>query len=455
MREHVLSGRFSDARGFSLIEVLVVVLLLAIAMLGILAVFDASARINKSEQDVADAQGAVRYGVYQMTRAIRMAGAGGLFLTQAVLNAQDPQLAGINQGTGTSYDNVVSAAITGNDVSSTVHPVRDGTDIIEVRGVLFSPLVSFDLSVGCGNCTGSSNLDTAPITGRAPIGTHVNNDGVNRPQFASIDAYTAGVSGAQPMLVIVSANDDIHGGCSVPFGPQQFAQPSFNVGRITAPTTLVGSNSFGSVEFANAVALEFNNENPQDPGIAATPLTNLRRGGILDDVVFFIDNTDPNHPALAQGVRRGAAFDIQTIADDVEDMQVAYGVDLNSDSAVTRTVAAAGLDSDRNTSSVAGDDEWQPNVDTEAPFTAIQFQSDPAPGIFPHPGNPAAAHCPRLHGVMISLLARSKDPDPTYNGPTEFGVRLMNAPALAATTTKYRRRVQTLRINLRNFSVDQ
>jgi hypothetical protein len=56
---------------------------------------------------------------------------------------------------------------------------------------------------------------------------------------------------------------------------------------------------------------------------------------------------------------------------------------------------------------------------------------------------------------MISLLARSKDPDPTYNGPTEFGVRLMNAPALAATTTKYRRRVQTLRINLRNYSVDQ
>ena len=67
---------------------IVVVFLLAIAMLGILAVFDASARINKSEQDVADAQGAVRYGIYQMTRAIRMAGAGGLYVTQAVLNTR-------------------------------------------------------------------------------------------------------------------------------------------------------------------------------------------------------------------------------------------------------------------------------------------------------------------------------------------------------------------------------
>jgi prepilin-type N-terminal cleavage/methylation domain-containing protein len=467
VRAHDVPGRFEDARGFSLIEVLVVVLLLAIAMLGILAVFDASARINKSEQDVADAQGAVRYGVYQMTRTIRMAGSGGLFLTQAVLNAPDAQLNGISpKAAGTTYDNVVGATVTGDDVSSTVHPVRDGTDMIEVRGVLLSPLVSFDLSVGCGTCTGSTNLNTIPITGRGPIGTHVNNDAANRPQFAAIDAYTAGVTPAQPMLVIVSANDDIHGGCSQPFGPQQFAQPTYNVGRITAPTRLVLSNTFGAVEFANAVAVEFNNENPVDPGVSATPLTNLRRGGVLDDIIFFIDNTDPNHPALAQGTRRGGAFDVQTIADDVEDMQVAYGVDnlpppapplqpLKGDNSVTRQAATTVLDSDLNTSTQLNGDEWQPNVAGEAPWTAIDFQADPAPGFFPHPGSPAAIHCPRLHGVMISLLARSKDPDPTYNGPTAFGVRLMNAPALVATTTKYRRRVQTLRINLRNFSVDQ
>ena len=54
-------------RGFTLVEMIVVTLLLLIAMLGLLAVFDASARINKSETDVADAQGAVRYGIYQMT----------------------------------------------------------------------------------------------------------------------------------------------------------------------------------------------------------------------------------------------------------------------------------------------------------------------------------------------------------------------------------------------------
>ena len=33
-------------------------------------------------------QGAVRYGIYQMTSTIRMAGAGGLFVTEAVVNAK-------------------------------------------------------------------------------------------------------------------------------------------------------------------------------------------------------------------------------------------------------------------------------------------------------------------------------------------------------------------------------
>src|SRR5207237_3540891 len=81
------SGRGSG--GFTLIEMIVVVFLLALAMLGILAVFDASARINKSEQQVADAEGAVRYGIYQMTPAIRMGGAGGVLITQADLNRSD------------------------------------------------------------------------------------------------------------------------------------------------------------------------------------------------------------------------------------------------------------------------------------------------------------------------------------------------------------------------------
>ena len=97
--------------GFTLVEMIVVTMLLAIAMVGLLAVFDASARINKNETDVADAQGAVRYGLYQMTRAIRMAGAGGLYVTQAVLNHNDRGLTGIAPA-GASYDNAAGVTVT-------------------------------------------------------------------------------------------------------------------------------------------------------------------------------------------------------------------------------------------------------------------------------------------------------------------------------------------------------
>ena len=55
-----------------------------------------------------------------MTRAIRMAGAGGLFVTQAVLNAADPQLAGNRVGSASGYDNVTGATVT--DINNTAVP---------------------------------------------------------------------------------------------------------------------------------------------------------------------------------------------------------------------------------------------------------------------------------------------------------------------------------------------
>ncbi len=453
--------------GFTLIEMIVVVFLLAIAMLGILAVFDASARINKSEQDVADAQGAVRFGIYQMTRAIRMAGAGGLFVTQAVVNAPDPDLPGIVVASARGYDNVTGATVRDLNTGAAV-PVRDGTDMIEIRGVINSPLIGFDLSSGCGSCTGSTAVAVRTTTFTTVPLQHVNDD-PQRPQFSAIDTYTAGVTAVNPMMVIVAANDDIHGGCSVPGGAQQYSQPSYNVGLLTAPTTLVASQTFGTVNFASAVALEFDPETPAESGASAQNIANVRRAGVLDDLIFFIDNTDPNHPALAQGTRRGNRFDVVHLADDVEDMQIAYGVDRDNNNAINRN---AGFpldpvtDPDLNVSTAAGGDEWRPNVAGEPVWLETDFQFlQPPPANFTHPGNPAANHCPTLHGVMVSLIAKSKDPDPTYKSPSALGFLTMNSPATVnpphpdvaqyptlSAEPHFRRRVQTLKINLRNYA---
>lgn len=458
MARVTVSLRAAASAGFTLVEMIVVIFLLALAMLGLLAVFDAGARINKSESDVADAQSAVRQSVYRMTRAIRLAGTGGLFVTQAVLNAPDPQLSGITIASANGYDNVTGATVT--DMAGNPVPVKDGTDMIEIRGVINSPLLGFDGSAGngCGTCTGSLALTAKATTNNA----HPNNDANREPQFAAIDAYTAGASASNPFLVIVSANDDIHGGCSTAFGPQLYPQPSYNVGVITAKTQLVASSTFGPVNFGAGPWTQFNPESPEVVGAAAAPITTpLARAGIVDDLIYFIDNSDPLHPALAQGTRHGTTltqFSVVPLADDVEDMQVAYGVDINGDNTVGRTSTPSPGDPDLNVSIVAGADKWVPNVTAESPpYTNCQFQSAPLVPLgcpaFPHGGQVPAAHCPRLHGVMISLVAKSKDSDPTYRAPNANGFRIMNA-AITPVAGQYRRRIQTLKINLRNYAFE-
>ncbi len=449
--------------GFTLVEMIVVSMLLAIAMLGLLAVFDASARINKNETDVADAQGAVRYGIYQLTRVIRMAGAGGLFVTQAVLNHNDRGLTGIAPA-GASYDNTTGVTVT--DTSGNVWAVREGTDMIEIRGVILSPLIGFDQQTGCNGCTGSQSLTVLPIVGNLLIGQHVNDDAANRPQFAAVDAYAAGATNALPRLVIVEdGNTDLHSACSDPNpgGVTRYPQALYNVGVITDDTDLVGTQTFGAVDFGGSIGPRFNVELPSTSGLGepAQAIQKIRRAGILDDLVFFI-TTDPDddptgiHPFLAQGTRRGNAFEVVRLAEDVEDMQVAYGVDgiitgmVDNALTVIPPVAPA-LNVDPNVSTAADGDEWVPNVAGEDAPIDSDFQEQ-QPYVAGHAGAAFARHCPRLHGVMISLLAKAKDSDPTYRGPSAQGFQIMNSTAAPITPGNYRRRVQTIKVNLRNYA---
>ena len=53
---------------------------------------------------------------------------------------------------------------------------------------------------------------------------------------------------------------------------------------------------------------------------------------------------------------------------------------------------------------------------------------------------------------MVSLLAKAKDSDPTYRGPASQGYQIMNSTAAPITPGNYRRRVQTIKVNLRNYA---
>ncbi|MGI0150187.1 MAG: hypothetical protein ACREDF_11735, partial [Thermoplasmata archaeon] len=316
-----------------------------------------------------------------------------------------------------------------------------------------------------GSCTGSTELVVRSVT----AGGHVNDDPTNRPQFSLIDSYTAGVSDRNPMFVLVADSDDLHSGCSAPTAGRFSSppQPTYSVGLLTAPTALAGAGIFGRIDLSDPSSRELSTEDPQDPAPSAPgpSIAALRRAGVLDDVLFFIDNSDPLHPSLARGLRRGSRFDVVALAEDVEDLQVAYGVDglygsdsVRPDGTLGRLVPVSPEDPDPEVSTRPDGDEWVPNAEGERLFVAGEFQSSQPPPLgFPHTGALSDAHCPALRAVMISLVAKSRDPDPGYRGRGAYGLRTMNSPSEARAYPSspagagYRRRVQTLRVTLRNY----
>jgi hypothetical protein len=439
----------SRRAGLTLVEVLFGILLGSMLFLAALAIWDSAARLDKNEIEVADAQGNLRFGLGQISRAVRAAGAGGLFVAQAVALRPDPDLPGVSAPPDDDYDNVVGGFVT--DLSGKSVPVRPGTDILEVRGVISSPLLGFDGTSGCGPCNGANELTVHAVTSSGLV----NDDPARRPRFAAIDSATVGASDRRPMFVLAAGGDDVHPECSQGTSgvPLRAPQPTYRVGLLQSPTALAAGGTIGVVDFTDPGARELATEDPRGRAAPAPdpPLGELRRAGILDDVVFFVDDSDPDHPTLARALRRGTRFDVVPLAEDVEDLQVAYGVDglyrsdgVLPDGGIGRLVPPTPEDADASASNRIDGDEWVPNVPGERPFTADDLRTP--------------AGCPLLSHVRVALVAKARDPDPTFRGRGASGFRVFDAAGEARDysrtnprSPRYRRRVLAVTISLRNF----
>ena len=241
--------------------------------------------------------------------------------------------------------------------------------------------------------------------------------------------------------------------------------PPIGSGSSTTPPALASAATFGPVDFGSALARELESEDPRDPAPASGPPGPvLARGGILDDVLFFIDDSDPRHPVLAQALRRGPRFDVVPLVEDVEDLQVAYGVDglyggdgVAPDGVLRRLLPATADDPDPHFSSRANGDEWAPNAEGERLFANGDFQSRQPPGGYFHADPVSGAHCPTLSAVLLTIVVKARDPDPVFRGPGATAFRVMNSDGAARVyppppeAPRYRRRSSTLRVALRNY----
>jgi len=117
--------RRSEA-GFTLIELLVSLAVTAALILGVLATFDFSARMNRVQMHVADMQQSLRIAQNEVVRFARMAGRGALPANLALQVTN-------NVPSGTTL--VPSKAAT---------EILAGTDVVRVRGVLGSTVYQID-----------------------------------------------------------------------------------------------------------------------------------------------------------------------------------------------------------------------------------------------------------------------------------------------------------------------
>ena len=434
------SGNRRRERGFTLIETLVTVTVMLPVILGLYSLLDSSGRLSKQEANVAQAQQASRGGIYEVARLLRQARVGQIYYGNAVLPI---------------YDNA-PAGKTVTDLAGLNHIVRKGTDVVEARGVILGDKFSITTGdVSCaGTCDGTSQMTI--IVRSTSLNGFVNYPAAQKPSLAAK---------TRPFYLVVgdSSSHTVSG--------KTYLVPLYFVGRVNADA----SGSWYAYVVTGGVATFTFSMNPSDAGAkvfnasaaGAPSLQSPFVCGALDDILFFVDEgtaavSGDTHPTLAMATYDPSTgnYDIQSLVDEVEDFQIAYGVDGADGSAVD-----GGADPVAVNVTAANKDEWVGNVAGEVdaslgtPAAAVPrtgtvgafldttvATSDTAPAI----GRPL------LRSLWISLAVKSRDPEMKYSGPGARGVVMLDSTAKSMsdpsiTGRPYRRRVQSLAVSLRNF----
>lgn len=431
-------GRFRhDERGLTLIETLVAIVVLVAVMLGLYALLDSSNRLAKQETNVAEAQQAARVGIYEVSRLIRQARVGQLYYGNAILPVAN------NAPGGTRI----------TDLAGVDHYIRKGTDVVAVRGILLGD--RYAMTSGDVTCNGTCNASSVMnVTIRA-----TSHNGVFNFESGSLPSIA---SRTRPFyFVAVDGSTQ-----SVTAGSNMYLVPLYYVGLVDTTGTWYTSTT-DTFTFSM---------NPQDTGAqklnarsgGAPALEKPYAGGAVDEILFFVDEGAADasssaldtHPVLAEAIYDPStdSYDVQPLVDEVEDFQVAYGID----------GIVAGFPADRGISpttidvSAVNKDEWVGNVSDEVQAALTVSSTDPKhvdafidTTIPSGPPNPSLA-TPALRSMWLSLVVKATDPDFKYDGPGAMGIKVLDSTAAsfsASTSTgrPYRRRLQSLAVALRNY----
>jgi type II secretory pathway pseudopilin PulG len=407
--------------GFSLIELLVALVVTVMLVLAVLALFDFNSRLTRVQTNVADMQQSLRVAQYDMVRLMRMAGRGGL---PAVQN-------------GAAYPVGAAVAVLDNAPagerllsSDTETAVAEGTDVLTVRGVFTSQIYQIDkLDLQSFRLTypGPAPADPDPsiATGGVVEICALTPSGVTQNLQPLIDRITNNQSDA---LIIVSALND----------------------RDYAVVELDATNSDDEAPSClplAGVSLTFQvttgTHSAEYRALSSTPagetlprsLTKPAFVGLLEEYRFYVRDVPtagtradtrlaraqfyPGTSAPFNGDAQNLRVDI---ADNILDLQVALGVDVDDDGQVEEDAANRATD------------EWFLNIAADTLFDGELFYA------------------------RISTLARTARPDRDYQAPLlttvenrTFSTSDPDDPVNGPRQRFFRRRLLQTIVDLRNL----
>ncbi len=396
-----MRGAPGHSAGFTLIETLVSLAVMALVLVGLLGLFEFNSRVARAQVNVAEMQQSLRAAQTSMSREIRMAGRGSL-----------PVFAGAH-----SLPDGVAVAVANNVPDGTTvgggagPEVVAGTDVLTIRGVFDSPMYQVNTPLdGKINATG-----TGEVTVREVSPTGITQD---------LQPLKDAISGGRPeALLLVSALDD-----SIQAVVELTSDSKDNGDNVVLAYTIAGTHGPDYLGLSG--------------GAFPATLTTVTAVGLLEEYRYYVRKQAAG-PVLSRarlypGTEAAYAGDAgdtdnlhQDIADNILDLQVALGVDTNNNETIEDTAD--------------GSDDWLFNSPADSSG-----------------GGPDPTHwngdTKPLYYVRIDTLARTDHADPKYVSPPIQAIEdhAYDEPAQPVAGTElaraYRRRLLQTVVDLRNVS---
>lgn len=424
------TGRSRES-GFTLIEMVVSLFVLVLILVGVLYLFDLNSRLARVETNVADMQQSLRIGQYNLVRVVRMAGRGGLPVLSPPNGANGFTGKLLPTGVAVEVDDNVAAGTTIGGAGGPA--VVAGTDIVTVRGIFSGPVYSLNpVSAASFNPPDATGVGSLTIQNVSPTGVPQSFGQATQHDWLA-GAIADANAGQQPAIIFVS-----------PLG--QYAVAAIQAGSVINGNTATISYKIGAVGGGGT---------PADyiklmAGAVYPPaLRTVAFAGVLQEYKYYI-RSEPSVPGNAASAKipvlsRAELYPNTTtplggdsanlgedIADNVLDLQAAFGVDVNGDGTIE--------DQTTNPTLTTATDEWLLNDSTDT-GGGIVWNSAGEPLLY----------------LRVTTLAQTARPSPNYiSAPIQtIEDHAYNEQAVPTAANRkarlYRRRELTTVVELRNL----